>query len=163
MPGGSDNPLLSAAKKLRKVAAQAKRRAEDVAAQAKRRAENQAKRRGKRREVPIPGPSPVVPNSSLDHAPDDFSPSLPDLVMPPQPAGAGPSRIQLTPAADSLTLSQILNVTHISTPPAPSPDTSPAAAFPFPRTKGGGLSNFTLKPPSLLEALVVVRIASAHL
>jgi hypothetical protein len=47
MPGTSDNPFLSAAKKLRKVAAQAKRRAENVAAQAK----------GKRREVPIPGMS----------------------------------------------------------------------------------------------------------
>ncbi|KAF8076636.1 hypothetical protein FPV67DRAFT_1445241 [Lyophyllum atratum] len=163
MPGASDNPFLSAAKKLRKVAAQAKRRAEHVAAQAKRRAEHvaaQAKRRaehvaaqakGKRREVPIPGPSPVFPNSSLDY---EFSPSPADLAMPPQPAGAGPSRIQLTPAADSRTLSQILNVTHISTPPplspAPSPDISPAPVFPFPRTKGGG-------------PLVVVRIASAHL
>ncbi|GLB43926.1 hypothetical protein LshimejAT787_1501100 [Lyophyllum shimeji] len=82
MPGASVNPFLAAAKKLQKVAAQ-------------------AKRRGKRREVPIPGPSPVVPNSSLDHVPDDSSPAFPDLVMPPQPAGAGPSRIRLTPAADS--------------------------------------------------------------
>ncbi|GLB34877.1 hypothetical protein LshimejAT787_0204420 [Lyophyllum shimeji] len=122
MPGTSVNPFLAAAKKLRKVAAQ-------------------AKRRGKRREVSISRPSPVVPNPSLDHVPDDSFPAFSDLVMPPQPAGAGPSRIQLTPAADSRTLSQILDVTHISTPPPPSPDTSPVPAFPFPRTKGGGLQS----------------------
>ena len=55
---------------------------------------------------------------------------------------AGPSRIQLTPATHPHTLSQILNVVHVSTPPAPalalSLNNSSTLAFPFPCTKGGG-------------------------
>jgi hypothetical protein len=59
------------------------------------------------------------------------------------PAGiAGPSIIQLTPTTHEHALSQILNVVHVSTPPAPalalSPSVSSTLAFPFPCTKGGG-------------------------
>jgi len=105
------------------------------------------------------GPSPVPPNSSFNSL-NNYSPSgmlslyfflfvyradtlsASDLAMPAQPAGAGPSRIQLTPAVHPQTLSQILNDVPISTssgqPPAQSPHTPSTSVFPFPYTRGGG-------------------------
>lgn len=67
-----------------------------------------------------------------------------DLNRAPPAGEAGPSRFQLTLAAHPQTLSQILNVMHISVPPAatsPPPahiSSASTSVFPFPCTRGGG-------------------------